>query len=64
MADIVVQEKLEEVKGRRPIRLGDVFARPGLDGKRVPGELEIHVNGLRYQSPMRGDHKIGMYVIL
>ncbi|OZJ06388.1 hypothetical protein BZG36_00744 [Bifiguratus adelaidae] len=58
MADIVVQEKLIEVKGRRPIRLGDVFARPGLDGKRVPGEVEIHTNGLRYQSPLRADHRI------
>ncbi len=27
--------------------------RPALDGKRVPGELEIHQNGLRYQSPLR-----------
>ncbi|RUS30293.1 hypothetical protein BC938DRAFT_479592 [Jimgerdemannia flammicorona] len=58
MADIVEQEKLAEVKGRRAIRLGDVFARPALEGKRVPGELEIHMNGLRYQSPMRSDHRI------
>lgn len=25
-----------------------MFVRPGLDGKRVPGEVEIHQNGLRY----------------
>lgn len=28
--------------------LDNVFARPGLDGKRIAGELEIHNNGLRY----------------
>lgn len=26
-----------------------------MDGKRVPGEVEIHQNGLRYQSPLRPD---------
>lgn len=29
-----------------------------MDGKRVPGEVEIHQNGLRYQSPLRQDHRI------
>lgn len=43
---------------RRPQRLGDVFVRPAMDGKRVPGEVEIHQNGLRYQSPLRQDHRI------
>ena len=33
---------------RRPLRLENVFVRPGLDGKRIPGEVEIHQNGLRY----------------
>ncbi|KAJ1970019.1 FACT complex subunit spt16, partial [Dimargaris xerosporica] len=58
MADIVVQDKLVEARGRRPIRLPDVFARPDLGGKRVPGELEIHSNGLRYQHPLRSDQRI------
>ena len=38
---------------RKPQSLPDLFMRPALDGKRVPGELEIHQNGLRYQSPLR-----------
>jgi nucleosome binding factor SPN SPT16 subunit len=37
-----------------------VFVRPGLDGKRIPGELEIHENGLRYQSH-RSNQKLGKY---
>lgn len=43
---------------RRPQKLLDVYVRPGLDGKRVTGEIEIHQNGLRYQSPVRSDHRI------
>jgi nucleosome binding factor SPN SPT16 subunit len=43
---------------RRPQRLGDLYVRPALDGKRIPGEIEIHQNGLRYQSPIRADHRI------
>ncbi|KAI0086290.1 FACT complex subunit SPT16 [Irpex rosettiformis] len=57
MADVVEQDILVEVKGRRPIKLPEVFIRPALDGKRLPGEVEIHQNGLRYQSPM-GSQKI------
>lgn len=58
MADVVEQDTLIEVKGRRPVKLPEVFIRPALDGKRLPGEVEIHQNGLRYQSPM-GSQKIG-----
>ena len=50
MADVIEQEDLIPIKGRRPHRLGDVYVRPQLDGKRLPGELEIHTNGIRYQS--------------
>lgn len=57
LADIVEQDKLIEVRGKRPPRLPDVFARPGQDGKR-PGELEIHSNGLRYVSPLRNENRI------
>ncbi|EMR08097.1 hypothetical protein PNEG_03537 [Pneumocystis murina B123] len=60
MADVIEQDNLIEVKNRRPLKLVDVFSRPALDGKRVPGELEIHQNGLRYQSPLRSDHKIDL----
>ncbi len=58
MADVIEQDILVEIKGRRPIKLPEVFIRPALDGKRLPGEVEIHQNGLRYQSPM-GSQKIG-----
>ncbi|THH10989.1 hypothetical protein EW146_g8192 [Bondarzewia mesenterica] len=57
LADVIEQDILVEMKGRRPIKLPEVFVRPALDGKRLPGEVEIHQNGLRYQSPM-GTQKI------
>lgn len=60
MADVIEQDVLSEVKGRRPVKLPEVFIRPALDGKRLPGEVEIHQNGLRYQSPM-GSQKVGGY---
>ena len=56
MEDVVEQDKLIEIRNRRPIRLGDVYLRPAQDGKRVPGEVEIHQNGLRYTSAQRNDH--------
>jgi nucleosome binding factor SPN SPT16 subunit len=55
MEDVVEQDKLVEMRNRRPARLPDVFVRPALDGKRVPGEVEIHQNGLRYNNPMRAE---------
>lgn len=58
MEDVITQDNLIEVRNRRPMKLPDVYVRPGLEGKRVPGELEIHQNGLRYQSPLRADHRI------
>ncbi|KAG4304385.1 hypothetical protein PORY_002095 [Pneumocystis oryctolagi] len=60
MADVIEQDNLIEIKNRRPLKLAEVFVRPALDGKRVSGELEIHQNGLRYQSPLRSDHKIDL----
>ncbi|PGH29594.1 FACT complex subunit spt16 [[Emmonsia] crescens] len=56
MEDVVEQDKLVEIRNRRPAKLPDVYLRPPLDGKRVPGEVEIHQNGLRYQSPLRSEH--------
>ncbi|KAI8985467.1 FACT complex subunit spt16 [Pilobolus umbonatus] len=50
MADVIEQDNLVFVKGKRPLRLPDVYVRPQTDSKRLPGELEIHQNGLRYQS--------------
>ncbi|KAI8393680.1 FACT complex subunit-domain-containing protein [Radiomyces spectabilis] len=59
MADVVEQDNLIQVKGRRPLRLPDVYVRPQVDGKRLPGELEIHTNGLRYQS-IRSDNSFNV----
>lgn len=56
MEDVVELEKLVEIRNRRPQRLQDVFIRPAHDGKRIPGEVEIHQNGLKYVSPLRNDH--------
>ena len=58
MEDVVTQDNLVEIRNRRPQRLGDIYVRPALEGKRVPGEVEIHQNGLRYQSPVRNDYRI------
>lgn len=46
--------------GRRPYRLGEVFPRPPLDGKRLPGDVEIHQNGLRFTS--MGNQRLGMHI--
>ncbi|KAJ5911042.1 FACT complex subunit s.t1.c16 [Penicillium subrubescens] len=56
LEDVVEQDKLVEIRNRRPVKLPDVYLRPPLDGKRVPGEVEIHQNGLRYLSPFRSEH--------
>ena len=58
MADVIEQDVLVEMKGRRPLKLPEVFVRPATDGKRLPGEVEIHQNGIRYQS--MGSSKIGL----
>ncbi|KIK06643.1 hypothetical protein K443DRAFT_674303 [Laccaria amethystina LaAM-08-1] len=50
MADVIEQGSLVELKGRRPAKMTEAFIRPALDGKRLPGEVEIHQNGIRYQS--------------
>ncbi|KAI9699299.1 MAG: FACT complex subunit spt16 [Candelina mexicana] len=53
MEDVVEQEELTIIRNRKPQALPDLFMRPALDGKRVPGEIQIHQNGLRYVSPLR-----------
>lgn len=55
MADVVEQDSLVPIKGRRPHRLADVYVRPQVESKRIPGELEIHTNGIRYQT-IRSDN--------
>ncbi len=59
-AGLVVQEDLQEIKGRRPQRLPNVFVRPGLESKKFAGDLEIHNNGLRYIAQGKGDQKIDL----
>ncbi|KIW01058.1 uncharacterized protein PV09_07572 [Verruconis gallopava] len=46
LEDVVEQDKI--IIDRRPQKLDLVFLRPALDGKRLPGEVQIHQNGLRY----------------
>lgn len=58
MADIVEQENLIEITGRRPIKLGEVNVRPALEGRRLPGDVEIHSNGIRYKMQLKSDQKI------
>ena len=58
MADVVEQDSLIEIRNRRPLRLSDVRSRPIIEGKSVAGELYIHQNGLRFQSPLKADHRI------
>jgi nucleosome binding factor SPN SPT16 subunit len=43
---------------RRPNVMDNVFVRPAMDGKRVPGKVEIHQNGLRYQSPLQTQQRV------
>lgn len=48
MEDVVEQDKLQEIRNRRPHRLDNIYMRPVLESKRVGGAVEIHQNGLRY----------------
>ncbi|KAF2132040.1 SPT16-domain-containing protein [Dothidotthia symphoricarpi CBS 119687] len=48
LEDVVEQDKLILLKTRKPFMLDLIFIRPALDGKRIPGSVEIHQNGLRY----------------
>jgi nucleosome binding factor SPN SPT16 subunit len=43
---------------RRPQVLDNVFIRPAMEGKRVPGKVEIHQNGIRYQSPLSSQQRV------
>ncbi|GAA5863770.1 hypothetical protein JCM8547_006060 [Rhodosporidiobolus lusitaniae] len=58
LADVVEQDKLVEIKGRRPIKLTEVQLRPSFDGKRQSGDVEIHANGIRYQSSVKSEQKL------
>ena len=58
LAELVKQDSLVEIKGRRPHRITDVYIRPSLEGKRHPGEIEIHSNGLRYKNQLKSDQRV------
>lgn len=58
MADVVSQANLVELKGSKVKKLDQVFIRPQPDTKKVGGVLQIHENGLRYQSSFRSDQKV------
>lgn len=58
MADVVTQGRLVEIKGARIRKLESVYLRPAMEGKRVAGTLEIQLNGLRYQLPLRADSRV------
>jgi nucleosome binding factor SPN SPT16 subunit len=38
--------------------MDNVFIRPAMEGKRVPGKIEIHQNGIRYQSPLSSHQRV------
>ncbi|GAB7356004.1 hypothetical protein MBLNU459_g6628t2 [Dothideomycetes sp. NU459] len=48
LEDVVEQDKLIEIRNRRPHRLDNIFLRPALESKRISGSVEVHQNGLRY----------------
>ncbi|KAJ6786679.1 hypothetical protein PWT90_09725 [Aphanocladium album] len=58
MEDVVEQDKLTEIRNRRPAVLDNVYIRPAMEGKRVPGKVEIHQNGIRYLSPLNTQHRV------
>ncbi|EGW35753.1 global regulator of transcription [Spathaspora passalidarum NRRL Y-27907] len=58
MADVVTQANLIELKGTRMKKLEQVFVRPTPDTKKLGGVLQIHENGLRYQSSFKSDQKV------
>jgi nucleosome binding factor SPN SPT16 subunit len=55
-ADLVEQDRLVEARRNLGV-LSDVGIRPHLEGKRLPGDLHIHENGLRFV-PVRGDQRL------
>ncbi|KAH8893201.1 transcription elongation complex subunit [Thozetella sp. PMI_491] len=58
MEDVVEQDRLVEIRNRRPVVLDNVFIRPTMESKRVPGKVEIHQNGIRYQSPLSTQQRV------
>jgi nucleosome binding factor SPN SPT16 subunit len=49
-ADLVTQEPLQTIKAGKVHRLRDCNVRPNVGGKKAPGTLELHTNGLRFMA--------------
>jgi nucleosome binding factor SPN SPT16 subunit len=63
-ATLVTQEKLQLAGNRfKPIRLHDLWIRPvfGGRGRKIPGTLEAHVNGLRFSTTRQEERVDVMY---
>lgn len=54
----VLLRRANMLSDRRPAVLDNVFIRPAMEGKRVPGKVEIHQNGIRYQSPLSTTQRV------
>lgn len=63
-ATLVSQERLQLATGKmRPVRLSDLWTRPnfGGRGRKLPGSLQAHINGLRYSTSRSGEQIDIMY---
>jgi nucleosome binding factor SPN SPT16 subunit len=63
-ATLVTQEKLQLAGNKfKPIRLHDLWIRPvfGGRGRKIPGTLEAHVNGLRFSTTRQEERVDVMY---
>lgn len=49
-ADLVTQAALQLIRTGKIHRLRDVHVRPTVGGKKAPGVLEVHANGLRFNA--------------
>jgi len=49
-ADLVTQASLVPIRTGKVHRLRDVNVRPNVGGKKAPGVIELHTNGLRFQA--------------
>lgn len=56
MQETVKQEDLQLIKGKKDI-LENLVIRPNIIGKKTIGDLEVHLNGVRFFSASKG-HKV------
>lgn len=58
-ADVVDQAQLIELRAKRPVEMLDISVRHSFNGKQLASDVEIHQNGLRYQSSLKSNQRIG-----